>query len=1126
MLDNTDESNEVINGKDVTIDLAGCTISSNETVLVNKGTLTIIDSGKNGETYGKVLATGTESAINNISGAELTLGENDGTVTRNITIEATNAEKAIINMNEGIFNFYDGQVIGKPAIDGEITKYPQFYKPVSKSYDEKREVVYLDIVTEAVARIGYNYFTTIQAAVDAVPNGHYGVIEKDAKLIDQVEFAKGAQYGFEKNEEGQLVSNNKNKGNTVANSYIKIDLRDKGDMNLKLDASVSSEQNRDYAYATITDGIEAPKYDSSTNRFIYESGIKNKVSGEYALQGGSIYYLHLGYRKDNYTDGGNDQFIINSITLNGKDVFDKTGPVYEEQTEIVMVNNATVTRQVNINETKNIILDLDGYTISGSGSQYIINNNGKLEITDKSEAKTGTISHLTYRAISNNKELTISEGKITIGIGTSSNYNIGIYNNINAILKINGGKLESSSNYVRLIYNDDSGKVYINDGILKATSTGSGQAIFNNSNPTGIIEVSGGKITAGKFSIYNNSLGMIDVKGGTIKSTNIITSNYEGTIYNGSKGAVNIEGGTILSNTTAISNRSSGVINIKGGDIEGGNSVILSYGPINMTGGDISGTNDVFKVNNKTSITGGTISGNYNLITTDSGSESYIENIDLNPATGGAIYLQGTSGKGKLVVNNCNINATTRGKCIGVQYRGNIEIKGNSNLTSTNDYAIDNGDSQSVTIIGEKNEDETQDINMVPVIKGKSYGINNSKGKLYFYDGKIIGNTDGVNGRITEIEENTELLIQTVDGNKEWSLTKDRQPVAQIGENTYYTLEDAIKDIQTSDETKITILRDILIMTPQQSSEIIEDKNIIIDLNGNNITTTLEDTIVNRGNLTITDNKQSGKIRFDVVSDSSTYIKGIKNQSTGTLKIENNIEIETTGTNVNIIENEGNLELTNVKLKMPRYYTSNVRIIYNTGNISITNNTIESEQYASGVGIYNQTGTININGITTQGYIPTIETYEGEINITGENTINSAGAFINSNAISRESEGTTINITEATITGTGGAVISSVIGNVKITQSTIDKSNTNVNIISSGRASNGAKAMNTIIENSTLITSGRSTISYGHGDLEIKNSTIENQKTSSGGSRSGCIYFGSQGTLKILCSQQYCRRAE
>ena len=170
MLGDVQESNIISTDKDITLDLAGCIISSTKTALENNGKLKIIDSGRtklNSEEiiYGKVLSTGEESTIINNKNAELTLGENDGTVTRNITIEATT--NAIENDKDGIFNFYDGQIIGKPAINGQITETPRFYSPVSKTQNE-REIVYLDVVSEAVARIGYDYFTTIQAAVDTV----------------------------------------------------------------------------------------------------------------------------------------------------------------------------------------------------------------------------------------------------------------------------------------------------------------------------------------------------------------------------------------------------------------------------------------------------------------------------------------------------------------------------------------------------------------------------------------------------------------------------------------------------------------------------------------------------------------------------------------------------------------------------------------------------------------------------------------------------------------------------------------------------------------------------------------------------------------------------------------------
>ena len=81
-------------------------------------------------------------------------------------------------------------------------------------------------------------------------------------------------------------------------SYIEFDLselRSVEEYELIVNASVSSDRG-DYGYATITTTTTAPMYSSSTGRFIYISGT-SVTSADYTtvLQGGQMYYLHLGY---------------------------------------------------------------------------------------------------------------------------------------------------------------------------------------------------------------------------------------------------------------------------------------------------------------------------------------------------------------------------------------------------------------------------------------------------------------------------------------------------------------------------------------------------------------------------------------------------------------------------------------------------------------------------------------------------------------------------------------------------------------------------------------------------------------------------------------------------------------
>ena len=149
-------------------------------------------------------------------------------------------------------------------------------------------------------------------------------IRKKQEDIIVGEIKNNATYYFE-NDNGKYISNNKNKSSTTANSYIKIDMTNSmEDATVTVNAEISSEGNYDYGYATITQAETAPAYNTSTGRFVYISGSQSAKDYSATLKKGSIYYLHLGYRKDGSGNTGTDTFTVNSIKINGVDYLNCT----------------------------------------------------------------------------------------------------------------------------------------------------------------------------------------------------------------------------------------------------------------------------------------------------------------------------------------------------------------------------------------------------------------------------------------------------------------------------------------------------------------------------------------------------------------------------------------------------------------------------------------------------------------------------------------------------------------------------------------------------------------------------------------------------------------------------------
>lgn len=126
------------------------------------------------------------------------------------------------------------------------------------------------------------------------------------------------EYYFEKQDDGCYLANNKYK-DAPAYSYAKIDLTNYNGMaELTVNAEILSSSNKDYGFAIITDNAEAPEYNSSAeNIFMNISGSHSAENYSIELEGGKVYYLHLGYYKnDDNTYAQNERFQINYILLN------------------------------------------------------------------------------------------------------------------------------------------------------------------------------------------------------------------------------------------------------------------------------------------------------------------------------------------------------------------------------------------------------------------------------------------------------------------------------------------------------------------------------------------------------------------------------------------------------------------------------------------------------------------------------------------------------------------------------------------------------------------------------------------------------------------------------------------
>lgn len=217
--------------------------------------------------------------------------------------------------------------------------------------------------------------------------------------------------------DNKIINNNQGVDNSTANSYIKIDTTDwTEEGTITVNAQISSETNFDIGYATITETEEIPAFDNTSGRFISISGEVGAKDYTATLETGKIYYLHLGYRKDTSNSRGTDTFTINSIKYeNGESVyglysFEDTEsnitnkvvtnsiPVLNSETDsVVMLRNITLTSPLSINETRNVVLDLNGNTLDTNINDYVIKNKGSLTITDNKYTSDIENTEINYR---------------------------------------------------------------------------------------------------------------------------------------------------------------------------------------------------------------------------------------------------------------------------------------------------------------------------------------------------------------------------------------------------------------------------------------------------------------------------------------------------------------------------------------------------------------------------------------------------------------------------------------------------------------------------------------------------------------------------------------------------------
>ena len=535
ILKDTDEVATLLEGQTVTLDLQGHTVgnSKDEAVITNNGTLTIIDtSSEKTGTIDNLVGTGIEN------NGTLTIGDNSNAIED--AVPTIKGNKVGIQ-NNSTLNYYDGTIIGKSAISGEVQGTPENYGPVGV-YENGLTTVNLRVVSDYVARIDWFYYTTLQSAFDACPAKENNTEQTTVHMLNDIVLENTANVYY-----GQNIRLN-------LNSFILT--------------IVESTVMDNYGVIEVTDLDEEENGTIKSGRYC----IRN-IKGVLKVTGGNVEVDNISNYSEKwsaiYNDSGNIEILNGNISTNKViyGIYNK-GKVEVNGGNIKSYMNSQTDIYGIYNEPEGKIEINGGYISSKSGRVgYGVYNKGHglVEITGGDISADGGYYFPAYGVYNeSNGIIDIRGGNINNDKDTSQTRFYGIYNKIDGKIKMSGGNININQQQESCygIYNQGNGTVEVNEGNINISCyyNNAVYGIYNESE--GIIKINGGsinssssKIYTDQYGIYNESNGYVEIRSGTIRvSTNITSgstypSNLCG-VYNASTGNVVI--GIMQEETTKL----------------------------------------------------------------------------------------------------------------------------------------------------------------------------------------------------------------------------------------------------------------------------------------------------------------------------------------------------------------------------------------------------------------------------------------------------------------------------------------------------------------------------------------------------------------------------------------------
>ena len=500
LLNNTSEVITIANTKNIVLNLNSKTLGNNgnNPVISNNGILYIsngtvaTDAIANGAINNESSGVITLNGVNvNVTGGRQALYNNSGTATitgGSYLSSVSNQRAAVQNVTKGTLNVLNATIISTGfsglVNDGTLTIGIK---------DGNMDANYPDI--QGIS-YGLNTSTNVKF-YDGIIRGRTSAINNLSKLVE-LEDGYGIVHGTD----------------TIDN--ITYDIATLG---------VSNKVTFDANKGTVTDGIKyvvtgdkvgtlpvAARLGYDFVGWFTSSSGGNEITVDTIINGPITFYAHWNKMTDVVRIGtvyyDTVQEAINAASSN---------------TQVTITMLKDVSENITVDDTKDIIIDLNGKTLSNFGKSSVVENSGNLTFIN------GTVtSNTDVGAINNNA------GRLTIGNGA------------------------------RIVATGSRQAIYINDGIVEVTGTA-----YLSSQTSG--KPSGSTMERGTIQCL--SAGTLIVTGGTIESSKQQAISNEGTLIIGSKdGTVNTTTPVLVGSVYGV--KSTGTFNYYDGIIKGKTNAI------------------------------------------------------------------------------------------------------------------------------------------------------------------------------------------------------------------------------------------------------------------------------------------------------------------------------------------------------------------------------------------------------------------------------------------------------------------------------------------------------------------------------------------------------------------------